>query len=392
MDGARLSLMTSQQQSCVSQQVEVSSRDLLHNFEFLREVVPRPTQISAVVKANAYGHGLRCVAEVLSSRVDWFAVHSATEARELRKIGVREPILVMGFVAKNDFDGLDQDTHIVVSAPETLRWLGESRRRTGVALPVHIKVETGTNRQGVSAAQLGELCCIAAKESLDIVGVATHFANIEDTLEHDFAQTQLADFHRALEQVRTALNGMPEHIHAACSAAALLFRESDFSMIRTGISLYGHWPSRETHLAWVLERGRDGEELKPVLSWKATVGQIKDVPRGATVGYGRTWTSLRPTRLAVIPIGYSDGYPRSVGNRAYVLIGGRRCPVVGRVCMNIIMADVTDLSDVSVGDEVVLIGQQGSERIEVEEIAELAGTINYEILARLSPNIPRVLV
>lgn len=379
-------------QSSAPQRVEVSSDALLGNLGFLKGLLPERVDLAAVVKANAYGHGAKSVAEVLRGEVDWFAVHSAAEARELRDEGVREPILVMGFVPEQEFERLDQDIHVVVSAPESLGWLGEYRQKSGIALPVHIKVETGTNRQGVAITELDEFCRLAARNRLQVVGIATHFANIEDTLEHEFAQNQLREFKRSLEHIRTLLGEEPVHKHAACSAAALLFRETDFSMIRAGISLYGHWPSRETRLAWVLAHGRGGGELKPVMSWRTMVGQVKIIPRGATVGYGRTWTALRPTSVAVIPIGYADGYPRCLGNKSHVLVRGRRTPVIGRVCMNIIMADVTDVPDVGVGDEVTLVGKQGEEEITVEELAEHAGTIAYELLARLSPCIPRAIV
>jgi len=156
--------------------------------------------------------------------------------------------------------------------------------------------------------------------------------------------------------------------------------------------MYGHWPSRETRLSWILEHQGDGFRLRPVLSWKATVGQLQTVETDASVGYGRTWTARRPSQLAVIPIGYADGYSRSLGNRSRVLIRGRSAPVVGRVCMNLFMADVTDISGVTIGDEVVLIGQQGDDEIQVEELASLSDTINYEFLARLSTAIPRIVV
>ncbi len=186
--------------------------------------------------------------------------------------------------------------------------------------------------------------------------------------------------------------GPVPYVHAACSAAALLFREADFSMARVGISLYGHWPSKETHLSWLLAHGRDGVKLEPALSWRALVGQVKDVPRGSPIGYGLTFRPTRDSRIAVLPVGYADGYPRSLSNRASVLLRGCRAPVVGRVCMDIVMVDVTDVPGVREGDVVTLIGCDGGESVTAEELAELAGTINYEVLARLSPEIPRFLV
>jgi alanine racemase len=223
-----------------------------------------------------------------------------------------------------------------------------------------------------------------------VVGVATHFANIEDTLEHEFAGQQLDCFRAVVERMSKALGEVPPFVHAACSAASLLFRETDFSLARVGISMYGHWPSRETKLSWILEHGRDGLDLQPVLSWRATIGQLQRVSKAETVGYGRTWRALRDTTLGVVPVGYSDGYSRSLGNRARVAVRGRLAPVVGRVCMNIFMVDVTDLPEVGVGDRVTLIGADNDVEITVEDLAALSGTINYEFLARLSPAIPRI--
>ncbi len=372
--------------------IEIDRDALTHNLCLFRRLVGPATRLAMVVKANAYGHGAAQVASVAEGSVDWFAVHSAAEARTLRASGVRAPVLVMGFVPPSELFDLDPDVHVFVSTPEVLCWLGEYRRRTGVSIPVHLKIETGTHRQGMPPEAIPQACRTAAAEGLEVVGVAMHFANIEDTLEHDFARRQLATFERSVEIVEGALGGRPPYVHTACSAAALLWRVTDFTLARVGISAYGHWPSRETKLSWILEHGQDGIDLRPILGWKAIVGQLQDVPRGETVGYGRTWTALRPTRLAVLPVGYSDGFPRVLGNRARVAVNGCRVPVVGRVCMNILMVDVTDAGDVRVGDECVLIGASGDAVVTVEELAELAGTINYELLARLGGDIPRVVV
>jgi alanine racemase len=372
-----------------SQWLEIDADAVRHNLRLLRETLTPGTLLAGVVKANAYGHGIEQVAPVAADQLDWLAVHAAAEARLLRRLGLRLPILVMGFVSPSELVDLGQDTHVMASCGETLEWLGEHRRRTGLSVPVHLKVDTGTKRQGLSLAQLPEMCRAAARERLEVVGVATHFANIEDTLEHDFAVRQRELFVRAVELVGRELGSIPPFVHASCSAAALLFRDCDFSLVRVGISMYGHWPSRETRLSWSLLHGGDGLELRPALRWKARVGQLQAVERGETVGYGRTWTALRPTTLAVLPVGYADGYPRALGNRARTLVRGARAPVVGRVCMNITMVDVTDIPGAQVGEEVVLLGRQGEAEVTAEELSELCGTINYELLARLSPAIPR---
>jgi len=372
--------------------IEIDAAALRHNLGIFRRLLSPDTRLAAVVKANAYGHGLAEAAPLVAETADWLAVHSAEEARTIRRAGVAGPILVMGFVPPVDLHDLDRDVHVFVSCPEVLGFLGDYRRREGVSLPVHLKVDTGTKRQGAPPEDLGLLCRQAARERLEVVGIATHFANIEDTLEHDFARLQMERFDQVVEALRTEIGGAVPWIHAACSAAALLFRRTDYTLARVGISMYGHWPSRETQLSWRMHGGHGAAELIPALSWRAVVGQLQQVDRGETVGYGRTWTGLRETVLAVLPVGYSDGYPRALGNRARVAVRGRLAPVVGRVCMNIMMVDVTDVPDVAVGDVVTLIGSDGAARVSAEELATHAGTINYELLARLSPTIPRAVV
>jgi alanine racemase len=374
------------------QWIEVDGTALDHNLRLFRSILSPATAMLAVVKANAYGHGVAEVASRAAAEADWLGVHSAEEARQLRRLGAGCPILVMGFVPPFELYDLDSAVHLLVSSSEALDWIHQYRQRTGISLPVHLKVDIGTKRQGIAAEKLPAQCEKATRLVIDIVGVASHFANIEDTIEHEFARLQLDRFQSVLEVAQRELGELPPYIHSSCSAAALLFRETDFTLARVGISMYGHWPSRETRLSWILRHDKDGLQLRPVLSWKTIVGQLQEVERDASVGYGRTWTANRPSILAVIPVGYADGYSRSLGNRSRVLIHGRSAPVVGRVCMNILMADVTDIPGVSIGDEVVLIGRQGEDEVSAEELASQSETINYEFLARLSPSIPRRVV
>lgn len=372
-----------------TQWIELDGVALVHNVGLFRSVLSSDALLLGVVKANAYGHGVAEIATVAADHLDWFGVHSAGEARTLRSVGVKQPILVMGYVPAGELHNLDRDIHLLVSSNSALASIAEYRDRCGVSLPVHIKVDTGAKRQGIPITAIDQVFGTAAKHRLEVVGLATHFANIEDTLEHEFARTQLERFHDAVALATRSAGGNLPYVHTACSAAALLFRETDFSMVRVGISMYGHWPSRETRLSWKLEHGRGEIQLRPVLSWRSVIGQLQTVSKGESVGYGRTWTALRDTVLGVIPVGYADGYPRALGNRSRVLIRGRAAPVVGRVCMNIFMIDVTDIADVEVGDEVTLVGSDGEISITVEDLAGLCGTINYEFLARLSPAIPR---
>lgn len=367
---------------------EISTDALIHNVDLFRNLAGDTSDILAVVKANAYGHGLLGVAQTIRDRVDMLGVHTAEEAAALIGAGITQPILIMGFVNREQIRDLPEGKiHLTVSAMDVLRWIHESGRN----FPIHLKVETGTNRQGFLVSELPEVIRLVDELGLDLKGLATHFANIEDTTDHSYAYAQIARF-REVIRIFDQTFSVPPMIHTACSAATLLFPETYFTMVRIGISLYGCWPSKETFVSWSMgENGKNGIDLKSVLTWKTVVGQIKEVGRGKSVGYGCTWKASRSTRLAVLPIGYSDGYDRKLSNQASVLVRGSRAPVVGRVCMNITMVDVTDIEGVQVSDEVVLLGRQGEESVTAEELASIAGTINYEILSRISGHIPRIL-
>jgi alanine racemase len=220
-------------------------------------------------------------------------------------------------------------------------------------------------------------------------GLSTHFANIEDTLNHAYAEEQLQRFATALRLVERVA-GRPPVVHTACTAAALLFPKTHFTMLRVGIGLYGLWPSRETFLS-AREQGTV-PVLTPVLSWKTRLAQVKSLPEGSYIGYGCSYRATRRTTVGILPVGYADGYDRALGNRGHVLVRGRRAPIIGRICMNLSMVDLTDVPGAGLEDEVVLLGTSGSERISAETMAEWAGTINYEIVARISPLLPRTIV
>jgi alanine racemase len=253
-----------------------------------------------------------------------------------------------------------------------------------------VKVETGVHRQGVLPEHLDAfLDRMASLPGIELAGVSTHFANIEDTTDHSYALRQLALFRDLSGRVRARA---PEAIrHCACSAAVLTMPETFFEMVRVGISLYGLWPSKETLLSCLLD-GAIVTPLAPVMTWKTRIAQVKEAPSGAFVGYGCSYRATRPTRVAVLPIGYADGYDRRLSEIGHVLVAGKRAPVLGRVCMNILMADVTDIPEAGLESEVVLLGRQGAEEIGAAQIALQCNTIAYEIVARIGPHIPRVVV
>jgi alanine racemase len=279
----------------------------------------------------------------------------------------------------------------VVYNPETVDRLAEVVRRAGKEARLHIKLETGTNRQGVTDRQLLSFVRrIRKRPGLVVEGLTSHFANIEDTTNFEYPRRQLDIYKTAVAKLAAGGISVPVK-HMSCTAAAMLFPETYFNLVRVGIGLYGLWPSKETFLSCRLRKRRP-PSLHPVLTWKARIAQIKSVPKGAFIGYGGTHRTTRRTALAVIPVGYYDGYGRSLSNASHVLIKGRRAGVIGRVAMDFLTADVTDIPGVGLEDEAVLIGRSGKEQITVAALAALAGTIAYEVVARINPEIPRLIV
>ena len=347
----------------------------------------------AVVKANAYGHGLLPVSKiVLDAGADWLGVNSVEEGAALRDAGFEAPILVLGAVLLGDLEqAVRRDLRLTVYNREIVDALGRLAARLKKKARVHLKIETGTQRQGVRVEDAVPMARrIRNHRGLVLEGLSSHFANIEDTTSSAYPDLQRSKFLAAVSHLSRRRIEIPVK-HMSCTASSILFPATYFDMIRVGIGLYGLWPSKETLLSCRLQK-REPIELKPVLSWKARIAQVKPVSKGAFIGYGGTFRTTRTARLAVIPVGYYDGYDRRLSNSAHVLIRGRRAAVRGRVAMDFLMADVTDIPGVGFEDEVTLIGEDGREVITAEFLASLAGTISYEILARLNPKTPRIVI
>jgi len=369
--------------------LEVSAADLRANATGLKRVAGSAA-LMAVVKSNAYGHGTATVVKALAKQADWFAVDSVKEADEVRAAGAKQPVLVLGYTLR------DLMPHAVSRGYSLTIYHGESVAALAkIATPkrpakVHLKIETGTSRQGARPEDLESLVRnIRRAKNIVIEGVSTHFANIEDTTDHSYAARQLSRFILTLRKLE-GLGVRPEVVHTACSAAAILFPDTHFNAVRSGIAIYGLWPSGETKVsARALDRDL---ELRPALTWKTVVAQVKPLPKGTPVSYGLTEKVERDSRVAVLPVGYWDGLDRKLSSVGYALVRGRRAKILGRVCMNMCVIDVTDIPNVQVEDEVVLLGRQGRETITAEEIAKKIGTINYEVVTRINPTLPRRLV
>jgi alanine racemase len=342
-----------------------------------------PARLCAVVKANAYGHGLVPVARELEPIAARLAVYSLEEALALREAGIGGPIHVLGPIAARDLP-LAYDANVELTIWDDDLYLREAAsvaRRRHRRFTVHAKIDTGVVRLGIPAGDAARVLAdyLAAPE-LELVGAFTHLAAAEE-LDSTFTDEQLARFEAATHELPAGVER-----HVAATAAAMLWPRTRRDAVRCGIGLYGIWPSAETE---ALMRRRE-LELVPALAWRTRIVALHDVTAGMTVGYGRTWTAQRPSRIATLPIGYAEGLPRVAGNAAEALVRGRRVPIAGRVCMDMAFLDVTDVPDVCGDDVVTLIGADGNERITAEELAANCGTIGYEIVARLPAHAPRL--
>lgn len=372
--------------------VEISRKSLTHNVNRFKAIAPN-SMLAPVVKANAYGHGLIPVARILAEEgADWLCVNSVYEAEALRREGISLPLYLLGYLPPPDYElAVELGLRVVAYDTETVHGLGEAATQKSASVPLHVKVETGNNRQGLQPDQAVQLArLIAATPGVEFEGLSSHYADIEDTTDHSFARNQLGLFQQTVDSL-AEVGLVPRCRNFSNSAAAILWSETHFELVRAGISIYGMWPSKETCVSAVL-LNREKPMLKPVLTWKTVVAQLKRVAAGEFVGYGRTFRTTHPTRLAVLPIGYYDGYGRGLSNLGHVLINGHIAPVRGRVCMNMVMVDVSDVPAVKVGDEVVLLGKDLDKVVTAENIADWSNTINYEVTTRINERVPRRIV
>lgn len=372
---------------------EISRRKLAQNYRSLRSLAEADAEMMAVIKANAYGHGLaECARVLLAEGAGFFGVTCVEEAVALRAILPRARILALSGVWPGEADPvLDHQLTSSVWTVDHLEVLEEAARRrsTGAGeLPVHLEIDTGMSRQGAQLEELPALLAHFGQASpLRLQAVMTHFHSPQDPSS---AAQQMQVFAQAVEQIARA--GLRPQFFSAGSSADVLEQTSaaitDLArrhgarrMIRTGLSLYGYAPD-----------GKPNPAIEPVLAWKTRITSLRWIEPGTTAGYGATFTAPRRTRLALLPVGYADGFSRLLSNRGWALVRGQRAPIAGRVSMDQTMIDVTDIPGVASGDEVVLIGEQGRERITAQHIADLTGTIAYEVLCAIAPRVPRVMV
>lgn len=372
--------------------VEIDERALVRNIDLLRGILRPEAKFCAVVKSNAYGHGLTEVARIAArAGVNAFAVDSVDEALTLRSMLPTAQILTLGYVMRDRIaDAVTADIDLTVYDREVIQTIEIEAAGMAKIASIHLKLETGTARQGILADQLPDILYDLQRCShLRVAGVSTHFANVEDTNDTRFANHQFSAFQEGVSVIRQA-GFDPEWIHCACSAALILYPDTHGTLVRAGISMYGMWSSALTEQA--SRRHGVPLELEPVLSWKTRIAQVKSFPAGTPVGYGLTEVLKKNSRIAVLPVGYFDGYDRGLSSVGEVLVNGTPCRVVGRVCMNMMMVDVSNVAQVECEQEVVLIGRSGRFIVTADELASRAGTINYEIVSRINPSLPRIVV
>lgn len=365
--------------------LEIDLSAIGRNTRLIAEHVGPGVRVLVSLKADAYGHGaLRVARTVLRNGASWLGVATVSEAEPLRDAGIEAPILVFGYIAPwQAREAVRLGLRATVYSLDAACALAQAARDLGRDMHVHVKVDTGMARLGLRAEDVGGIVgfCRALRElpGLVVEGVFTHFATA-DSADQTYARRQLDRFHTVLDALE-AEGLRPPIVHAANSAATLALPEAHFDLVRPGILIYGLAPSEEVPLP---------EGFRPALAFKTQVAQVKDIPADEGISYGATYVTERPTRIAVLPVGYADGFRRAPANWGEVLVRGRRSPIVGRVCMDQCMVDVTAIPGVQTGDEVVLIGRQGDDELAADAVARRLGTISYEVVAELLARVPRM--
>lgn len=355
---------------------------ILHNFNETKNKLNKETKMLTVLKANGYGHGAVPIAQLLKEKTDYFGVSFIEEALELRRAGINNPILIIGYTSPDRFEELLlNDIEQTIFHLDVAEKLSQVANAIGRTAKIHIEIDTGMNRTGFPACpeSLEIVEKISKLPNIQIEGIFTHFANADicDQTSEKEQEMFFRDFLKGIEN-----KGISIPIKHCCNSAATINGDDHFDMVRVGLLLYGLYPSEEVQ--------KEKLHLIPAMELKTQVIFVKTVEAGQGVSYGHTYITSKKTKIATLPIGYADGYPRALSSKGRVLIKGSYAPIIGRVCMGLTMVDVTDIDGVGVGDEVTLIGKQGRNTITMEEVGALAGSFNYEIICGINKRVPRV--
>ena len=366
--------------------LEIDLDRIRSNMDNMKANIDKKTKMMGVIKTDGYGHGAVAIAQELEpiEYMYGFAVATAEEAHILRMAGISKPILILGYTFPYSYPMLiGEEIRMTVFREDTLKELSETATGLNKKAKVHIKVDTGMSRIGILPDESGFRFIEKAfhTEGIEVEGIFTHFAT-SDYADKRYAYEQLDKFRKFCAEAEARFAMEFEVKHCSNSAGILEMRQANMDVVRAGITLYGLSPSDEVE--------KDIVKLEPALSFKSTVVYVKKIPAGTAVSYGRTYIADKERTIATIPLGYGDGYPRGLSNKGYVLIHGKKAPILGRVCMDQFMVDVTDIPETKENDEVTLIGTDGNETITMEDLGELSGRFNYELACNLGKRVPRV--
>ncbi len=378
--------------------IELSKAALKNNLDFLRRKAGKGVTISSVIKGNAYGHGIDTFLPMAEEcGISHFSVFSADEAVKALQASQNPDthVMIMGMIADEAVEwAIGRDISFYVFEFGRMEKAIEAAKKTKKRAKLHILVETGMHRTGFERKELDRVIAYLKenREYLKVEGICTHFAGAESVANYVRIQNQKQRFAEAVKRFKSEIGPIPR-IHAASSAALLAYPDTIYNMVRIGIAQYGFWPSREVYMLLKRKDRREGRDpLVRLMCWKSSVMSLKEVEEGEFIGYGNFHLTNRRERIATVPVGYKHGYPRNLTNTGFVLIRGERAKVSGLVNMNMITVDVTDIPNVQKGDEVVIIGKQGSQEISLASFGELANNLNYEVLTRLPVDLPRMIV
>ncbi|NLC63090.1 MAG: alanine racemase [Thermoanaerobacterales bacterium] len=366
--------------------VEINLDNLKHNMKEIRRITSSQASICAVVKANGYGHGaLEIATGALSSGASCLAVAAIEEAVELRQEGIKVPILVLGYTPDEQIEEVVKyDITQTIYSLASAQLLAHYARNYGRIAKVHIKLDTGMSRLGfqTDSSSIPEIIKIFQVKDLYIEGIFTHFAKADEK-DKQFTEEQFRSFLIMTGKLERLGYKIPIK-HTANSAAIMEFPHTHLDMVRPGIIMYGLYPSKEIDITKT--------QLKPVMSFKSRIAYVKTIGPGRAISYGGNYITQRKSIIATLPVGYADGYSRALSSRAHVLIKGHRAPLIGNMCMDQCMVDVTDIPGVDIGDDVTLFGEMENQNITADEIADIVGTINYEVVCSVSKRVPRVYI
>ncbi|MEX2483277.1 MAG: alanine racemase [Brumimicrobium sp.] len=378
-----------------SSKIELDKKAISNNIDFIRSQIGKGVMLSSVVKANAYGHGIdQMVPELEKNGVRHFSVFSSFEARKVCNASEKKStIMIMGDVANEDLSWvIDNQIECFVYNFHMLKLLLKEAKKQKTRACIHIELETGMNRHGFNQDQFKELfeLLILEKESYIFQGLCTHFAGAESSANYKRIHEQQEKFLKGMRLFREK-NLIPQNVHSSCSAAILAYPEFNHDLVRVGILTYGLWPSTEMELTYKIKNKTQKSPLRRVLSWKSRITDISLVESGEFIGYGNSYLAETDMKIASVPVGYGYGFNRSLSNTGRVLVNGVRLSVIGMVNMNMFVIDASNV-DISINDEVIIIGRVGDQSINVKHFGNLSDTLNYELLTRIDKDIPRVLV